>query len=64
MRWLQPSQYMPQKEKPIGEVVHYFDKIKVAVIKLFSPLKQGDEIRIAGGQNTDFTQTIESMQFR
>jgi len=53
---------MPQEEKPIGQVVHYFDKISVAVVKLFSPLKKGDEIRIAGGQETDFTQTVESMQ--
>jgi len=51
-----------KQEKPIGEVVHYFDKIKVAVIQLKSSLKLGDEIRIEGGENTDFTQKIESMQ--
>jgi putative protease len=49
-------------EKPIGEVVHYFDKIQVAVIKLSSPLAVGDQIRIVGGQETDFNQDIESMQ--
>lgn len=48
--------------KLIGKVVHYFDKIAVAVISLDSSLAVGDTIRIAGGENTDFTQTVESMQ--
>ncbi len=48
--------------KPIGEVVHYFDKIKVAVIKLSATLKVGDTIRISGGESTDFTQIVDSMQ--
>ena len=52
----------PKKEKQIGEVVHYFDKINVAVIKVSSPLKEGDAIRIEGGENTDFKQTVKSMQ--
>ena len=47
---------------PIGKVTHYFDKIGVAVIKLFAPLKKGEEIRIAGGEDTDFTQSVDSMQ--
>jgi uncharacterized transporter YbjL len=33
----------------------------VAVIKLEDTLKVGDTIRIVGGQ-TDFTQTVESME--
>jgi putative protease len=37
------------QEKPIGKVSHYFDKIKVAAIKLKAPLKKGDTIRIEGG---------------
>ena len=36
-------------EKPIGKVSHYFDKIKVAAIKLKAPLKKGDTIRVEGG---------------
>ena len=51
-----------KKEKPIGKVTHYFSNIGVAVINLSSPLKQGDKIRIAGGQETDFEQKVESMQ--
>lgn len=50
------------KEKPIGEVIHFFSKIKVAVIKLSAPLAIGEEIRIAGGEDTDFTQTVDSME--
>lgn len=51
-----------KKEKQIGKVVHYFDKIQVAVVELTGALKVGDSIRIEGGENTDFEQTVESMQ--
>ena len=53
---------MVKKEKPIGEITHFFSNIGVAVINLFSPLKQGVTIRIVGGQETDFEQKIDSMQ--
>lgn len=49
------------KEELIGEIAHYFGKIGVAVIDLSRPLKIGDSIRIVGGE-TDFTQTVDSMQ--
>lgn len=48
--------------EPAAEVLHYFDKIKVAVLKVNSPLTAGDKIRIVGGEDTDFEQMIESMQ--
>ncbi len=48
--------------KPVGVVVHYYDHIKVGVIKLSASLKVGDEIRIMGGENTDFNQKVVSMQ--
>jgi putative protease len=51
-----------KKEKLIGQVVHYFSKIEVAVIKLSAPLSEGDTIHIVGGEETDFEQTAESMQ--
>jgi len=57
-----PKDKDKEEDKPIGEVVHYFDKIKVAVIKLTAPLKVGETIRISGGESTDFTQTVDSMQ--
>lgn len=50
------------KEKLIGKVLHYFDKIGVAVFDLKLPLAVGDTIRIEGGENTDFQQIIASMQ--
>lgn len=48
-------------EKPIGKVSHYFDKIKVAAIKLKAPLKKGSTIRIEGG-TTVVKVKIASMQ--
>lgn len=50
-------------EKPIGRVTHYFDHLKVAVIKLEKGkgLKIGDAIRIEGGELL-LKQTIDSLQ--
>ena len=48
--------------KLIGKISHYFDKIGVAVIDLVGILKKGDTIRIEGGESTDFTQIVESME--
>ena len=55
---------MPEVEegKLIGRVIHYFDRIGVAVISLDAPLKVGDTIRIVGGESTDFTQEVGSME--
>jgi len=49
------------KDKLIGKVSHYFDKIGVAAIKLAGPLKKGDVIRFEGG-DTLFSQKIASLQ--
>ena len=51
-----------EEGKPVGKISHYFSNIEVAVIDLSAPLKEGDTIRIAGGENTDFTQSVDSMQ--
>lgn len=51
----------PEEGKLIGKVTHYFGKIEVAIIKLSDYLETGDIIRIVGGE-TDFQQTIESME--
>lgn len=55
---------MAKKEegKLIGKISHYFSNIGVGVIDLTAPLKEGDEIRIVGGEETDFTQQVDSMQ--
>lgn len=52
----------PEKKQQIGKIIHYFDKVKVAVVKLSKPLKVGDEIRIIGGESTDFKQPVKSME--
>lgn len=46
----------------IGKVIHYYDKIGVAVVKLEKTLKTGDKVKFVHGEN-DFEQTVESMQF-
>ena len=51
---------MAQK-KPIGKVTHYYDKINVAILKLSSPLKTGEEVEFKG-TTTDFKQSIDSME--
>jgi hypothetical protein len=45
----------------IGQIIHFFSKIDVAVVELMLPLAVGDRIAIKG-PNTDFEQTVESMQ--
>lgn len=53
---------MAAKEgKLIGKISHYFGNIGVAVIDLSDKLKEGDEIRIVGGE-TDFVQKAESIE--
>ena len=37
-----------EKKHFVGKIMHYFEKIKVATIKLVSPLKIGDKIIIVG----------------
>jgi len=51
-----------KKLKEIGKIIHYFDQIKVAVISLSGKLKVGDTIRIIGGEDTDFSQEVDSME--
>ena len=49
------------KEKEIGKVTHWYDKISVAVIKLSSTLSVGDTVKIRHGED-EFEATIDSMQ--
>lgn len=51
-----------EEGKLIGKITHFFSNINVAVIDLSGVLKEGDTIRITGGENTDFTQEVDSMQ--
>lgn len=45
----------------VGKVIHYYDKIGVAVIKLEKALKVGDSVKFVHGED-EFTQVLESMQ--
>lgn len=57
-----PENNNQEEGKLIGKIVHYFSKINVAVIELSDTLSVGETIRIVGGEDTDFTQTVESME--
>jgi len=53
---------MENKGQLIGEIIHYFSHIGVAIIRLEAPLSLGDTIRIVGGEDTDFEQEVASME--
>lgn len=49
-------------DKPIGKVVHFYDKLGVAIIDLVDGgLKVGDEIKFKRGDE-EFNQKIDSLQ--
>lgn len=48
-------------EKEVGEVMNYFEHVKVAAIRLNGDLKVGDVIKLVGGE-TDFDTPVENMQ--
>jgi len=49
------------EEKLIGKVIHYFDKIQVAIVELKDKIKIGDKIKIKG-HNKEFEQEVISLQ--
>lgn len=48
-------------EKEIGKIVHWYDKIGVAVIKLSGKLSVGDRIKVKR-HDSEFEETVSSMQ--
>lgn len=49
-------------DKPIGKVVHYYDKLGVAIINLEKAgLKIGDKVKFKRAEE-EFTQLVESLQ--
>jgi len=58
----QPTKATLSKVLLAGKVLHYFNNVKVAVIKFKEPIKIGDTIRIVGGEAVDFKQKIASIQ--
>lgn len=47
--------------KKIGTVIHFYDKISVAIVKLSAPLKTDDSIKFKHGDK-EFTQTVDSIE--
>jgi hypothetical protein len=45
----------------IGKVIHFYDKIGVAVIAVTKPLKTGVTVKISG-HDKEFTQEVASLQ--
>jgi len=49
-------------DKPIGKVVHFYDKLGVAIVDLQSGgIKVGQEVKFKRGDG-EFTQKVESLQ--
>ena len=49
-------------DKPIGKVVHFYDKLGVAIVYLSTGgIKVGQEIKFKRGDD-EFTQKVESLQ--
>ncbi|HPD19865.1 MAG TPA: hypothetical protein PLV95_01345 [Candidatus Pacearchaeota archaeon] len=51
-----------EKEKRIGKITHYFNKIKVGVVKLSDTLSVGNEIIIKSKTEEKFRQKVSSME--
>jgi hypothetical protein len=49
------------KKKLAGKVTHYFNKIKVAVVKPAAPISLGNKIEFLGNKS-NFSQKISSLQ--
>ena len=45
----------------LGEVIHFYGKINVGVLRCAKPMKVGDQVHFLGS-HTDFEQEITSMQ--
>ncbi len=46
----------------IGEVTHYYDKIKVAILELSGNLAVGDKVKFVRGDEEVFDQVVKSIQ--
>ncbi|MEK7121663.1 MAG: translation elongation factor-like protein [Patescibacteria group bacterium] len=52
---------MKKIEKELGKIVHWYDKINVAVIRLSGKLSVGDRIKVKR-HDSEFEETVSSMQ--
>ena len=51
------------EKKPIGKVIHYYDNISVAIVRLEKKLSVGKTVKFVKGDNV-FKQTVESMEIK
>lgn len=51
-----------EEGKLVGVVTHFFPKVSAAVLKVESPIKIGDRIKIVAPGGSEFEQQIDSMQ--
>jgi len=49
------------KKKPVGKVIHFYDRIGVAIIELASPLRVGDTVTFRHG-DSETTEAVTSLQ--
>lgn len=61
LRVLIHKQAITAMEQEVGKVVHYYDKLGVAIIELSAPLAVGDTIKVKHGEE-EFAQSVTSMQ--
>jgi putative protease len=52
----------PKKQKPIGKIIHYYNGIKVAIVKFNKAIRAGKELHYRG-TTTDFKAVAKSIQF-
>jgi len=50
-----------EKEEEVGKVIHWYDKVGVAVVKLSGALAKGDAIKVKRGDE-EFEDSVTSMQ--
>lgn len=48
--------------KPVGEVTHFYNEIKVAIVKFKKPVSVGATLNFSGA-TTNFSEKIASMQY-
>lgn len=46
----------------IGKVIHYYDKIGVAIVELSATLSVGDKVKFVRGGEDMFEQDVDSIQ--
>ena len=46
----------------IGKVIHYYDKLQVAIVELAAELSVGDKIKFVRGGEDLFEQNVDSIQ--